>query len=354
MNGSGRRGNAHPATGRVAAGTAAIAVVASCTSGTAAPPGETARTPPAASAVSTAPVPAGLGGLVDRARVTVIARRLPGDSLLRVMALGPDGTVLGQADPPETGGPGRPRGSVWQVPPDGRTARLLVRDAGDPAYMWRMAAGGTGRLWPAGEHLRCLDPRGAGPVRTLPGWTGRELFFADRDLIAWEARGRRPAVSRGCAERAVPLPVRGSLVAFSQPHAFVRDGDGLTRVDARTGESTAIRDVPASAEVFAAAPGTLAFADRTALHIVDLRTGERRPVALGLPHRNDPLFTARLTAGTRLVVHSLHHQDLDLAESLVHDPRTGTSTLLPAEAWAAGDRLLWRDGEVYLLARVHP
>ncbi|GGT05953.1 hypothetical protein GCM10010156_74400 [Planobispora rosea] len=310
---------------------------------------------PSGKPVAGAPVPPGLDRLIDRDGVIRIRRPLPDGSRLLALGLGTDGTVLGASEVVDPPGIGALHHGVWRAGPGEREARLL-RDTGKPWSLWRMATGAGGHLWPWGERLRCLDRSGRQPVRSLPGWTGRTLFFSGRVLV-WEAEGGRLMTARGCADVPRLLPVRGTLVAFSHPHAFVLREGPLLQVDVRTGGSTAVRGLPASAarvEPFDAGPGLLAFVHRDALRVVDRRTGRPYAPVGNLPRRGAADFGAGLSVGTRIVVYSARHIDRDVSESLVYDPRTGRTVALPGEALAAGDRLLWRDGDHYLLARVRP
>lgn len=60
----------------------------------------------------------------------------------------------------------------------------------------------------------------------------------------------------------------------------------------------------------------------------------------------------RLSAGAHVVVVSVEHQDFDDAVAIAYDLRNGKRYPLPGQAWTAGDWLLWRDGEDYLLAPI--
>ncbi|MFC7568872.1 hypothetical protein ACFQU9_37615 [Actinomadura namibiensis] len=291
---------------------------------------------------------------VTPARDTVISRALPGGQRLRAMALGSDGSVLGV---PATVDAERVRVTqrgVWVAGP-GRAARRVADTGPDSLpYLWTMAAGRAAYVWPDGTRLRCLPP-GGGEVTTLrPGWDGRDRFYSDGDAVVWwDADRKAPATSLGCAGAVRDLSVKGTLAAFSFPHAYVRSGRTMRQVDVVSGRQTTITlpDGREPSAGFGAGPDTLAWADRNVLTVRSLSSRPSRREVRGLPHGGDDAYLGRVTVGEHVVVFSAVHQDLDDASSLVHDLRTGKSTTVPGEAWAACPYLLRQEGDGYRLTR---
>ncbi|GAA2614473.1 hypothetical protein SMC26_24275 [Actinomadura fulvescens] len=299
---------------------------------------------PDSSAVTVAPLPP----------ATTFSRRLPGGERFKAMALGPDGTVLGGAVAIGADGFVTPRKGVWQVGPGARPARLIAdTPSGSLPFLWLMAVGGSGRVWPEGGRLKCLPPGEHDAAHTLKdGWNGQEPFFVGTDVIVWSDPGRGELiVTNGCQGRVRTLPVNATLEAFSHPYAFVRPEPGgrIDQVDVRTGAKTPIQTGTDTPTAFGAGPDRLAWVSGDTLTVRALRSGERR-VVHGLPHARHSKYSPRITVGNHIVVYSATHEDTDTARSLVYDLRSGKRSIVQGEAWAAGDLLLWREGDSYRLA----
>ncbi|KAB2348324.1 hypothetical protein [Actinomadura rudentiformis] len=286
--------------------------------------------------------------------VATISRRLPGGDRFKAMALGPDGTVLGGAVTIDSDGFVDPRPGVWQIKPGGASAEHVSdTPSGSLPFLWLMAVGGSGRVWPERETLKCLPAGKSGRANTLKArWDGREPFFAGKDVIVWSDPDRGELiVANGCEGEPRRLPVKATLEAFAHPYAFVRPGSSglVEQVDVRTGAKTTIRTDADSSAVFGAGPDTLAWASGDTLTVHTLHSGARRTVH-GLPYARKAEYGTRITVGDGLVVYSASHQDTDSARSLVYDLRTGKQSMLQGDAWASGDLLLWREADSYRLA----
>ncbi|TDB91110.1 hypothetical protein E1264_02940 [Actinomadura sp. KC216] len=295
-----------------------------------------------------------LGAVVERGTIVRIPRDLPGRSPFEAMAVNKDGTVLGAPQAGADGNDARSTG-IWRAGPAGGRPALVTETApGTRAYLWAMAAGDAGYLWPDGERLACRGPAGAGPSRTLDAaWGGRDRFFADGPAFVWGRNADALRVATACGGETRTYPVGGTLEGFSFPYAIVRTGAGLRQVDVRDGAARDLVRLAASADpVLAASPRLIAWADGGALRVLDRGTGTSRQAVRALPHAADPAYAGRLTAGDRVVAYTAAHQDEDVAESVVLDVRTGREVRLHGEVRAAGGWLLWREGADYRLARV--
>lgn len=286
----------------------------------------------------------------------VVPRVLPNGDRFRAVALGRDGSVLGTAESVDGEGTVTPRRGVWLAGPGG-SAPARIHDTSEETlpYLWTMANGATARIWPDGETLTCLPASGNKPAHPLgEGWDGREPFYAERDLIVWWDAGEDAlSVAAGCDGPVRTLPVEGTLEAFADPYAYVRAGRTMQQVDVRSGASAAIPLPPVDdpSAGFAAGPGALAWADGDTLTVQKLGPGGDRRVLHDLPYGRDDEYIGRITIGDGVVVYSASHQDRDTGAAMVYDLRTGRRSPLPGEALAAGDRLLWRDGDTYRLTR---
>lgn len=296
-----------------------------------------------------------LDALVDQRSVVRIGRVLPGAPPFEARALGRDGTVLGVVD---RGGGERtvPATGVWRVEPGSSTPRRLVTlPSQQGAFLWTMAASEQGYLWPNGEGLTCLGPNGKGPVRTLSANAGgKDAFYAGDGVFVWSEDGSSVIVSDGCAATTRRFPVPGELVAFSYPHVFVRSSNNVRQLDVRSGVVKALTAVGApEGAVFAADRHKLLWTDGDMLMVHDRRTGATRQELRGLPNAGTGYYFGRLATNGRFVVYSAEHQD-DASDStaIVLDLSTGRKAKLPGQAWITGNRLLWRDGNDYLLAHL--
>jgi hypothetical protein len=108
---------------------------------------------------------------------------------------------------------------------------------------------------------------------------------------------------------------------------------------------------------YAASPQIIAWLRGPKLMVLDRATGQTRQVTAPLPSSggsNGDLID--LTVGRRLVVYATRPMDGDprASAALVYDIVTGRSVRLASEAYAAGDRLVWREGTEYVVARMRP
>ncbi|MFC9977355.1 sigma factor [Spirillospora sp. NPDC127200] len=283
----------------------------------------------------------------------VISRALPGGQRFRAMALGADGSVLGL--PVTVDGEGKviAQRGVWLAGPGTATPRRIQDTPPDSLpYLWAMATGTAGHVWPDGDRLRCLPRGGSGGARTLrAGWDGHDRFHVGPGAIVWRLADRNElAVSASCEGVVRTVPAKGTLEGFSQPYAYVRSGRTLWQVNVDGGQRREFRLPDAEPEAFAAGPGAFAWAGEE-LGVQPLASGARRQVVRGLPHAGEPAFLARLTVGEHLAVYSAAHQDREQAASLVYDLRDGRRTPVAGEAWAAGPYLLRQEGDAYRLTR---
>ncbi|MGI5166582.1 sigma factor [Spirillospora sp. CA-253888] len=290
---------------------------------------------------------ASLGGDV------VIPRALPGGQRFRAMALGADGSVLGLPVTVDREGIVIAQRGVWLASPGAATPRRVQDTSPDSLpYLWAMATGAAGHVWPDGDRLRCLPRGGSGGARTLRvGWDGRDLFHVGPETIVWRLADRKElAVSASCAGAVRTIPVKGTLEGFSHPYAYVRSGRTLWQVNVGDGQKREFRLPHAESEAFGAGPSAFAWAGKE-LGVQPLGDGARRQAVQGLPHVGDSAFLSRLTVGEHLVVYSTAHQDREQAASLIYDLRNGRRTSVAGEAWAAGPYLLRQEGDAYRLSR---
>lgn len=301
--------------------------------------------------------PDALDELVDLDAAVRIRRELPEQPPFQVLALGRDGTVLGV---PRGGGGESILGTgVWRAGPAGGVPELVVDTSPELSYsLWAVAVGERGYLWPQGEVLACLGPDGEGPVRTFPeGWGGRSGFSAGGEAFVWTESWRRIVVAERCGGPVRTIPVEGEIETFAYPHAYVlsyvRPGlSALRRVDVRTGQVDELGRLESEVVEVAATGNMLAWLIGDVVTIADPRTGTPTQTLEGVPHGSDDLFGQRLSAGAHVVVVSVEHQNFDDAIAIAYDLRNGKRYPLPGQAWTAGDWLLWRDGEDYLLAPI--
>ncbi|MFI6514979.1 sigma factor [Spirillospora sp. NPDC050679] len=283
----------------------------------------------------------------------VIPRVLPGGQRFRAMALGADGSVLGLPVTVDGEGTVIAQPGVWLAGPGTATPRRIQDTPPDSLpYLWAMATGASGHVWPDGDRLRCLPRGGSGGARTLrAGWDGHDRFHVGPGAIVWRLADRDElAVSASCAGAVRTVPAEGTLEGFSRPYAYVRSGRTLWQVNVDDGRRREFRLPGAEPEAFAAGPRAFAWAGEE-LGVQPLASGARPQVVRGLPHAGDPAFLGRLTAGEHLVVYSAAHQDRERAASLIYDLRDGRRTSVPGEAWAAGPYLLRQEGDAYRLTR---
>ncbi|GAA2639016.1 hypothetical protein SMC26_40745 [Actinomadura fulvescens] len=301
------------------------------------------------------PLSGAIDSLVDRRSITRIPRRLAAAPPFNALALGSDGTVLGAVER-GSGEDEVPATGVWRVRPGGKAPqRVLPRPSEHGAFLWSMAAGDAGYIWPSGEGLTCLGPNGRTPAVKVSAEGGTAPFFADGPSLMWSEKGAIK-LSNGCGGAVSTFPTRADLVAFSYPHAFLRNNTGLQQLDVRSGRIRRLNTGRVSdSAVVAAGSSVLAWTDGEALVIHDRQTGTTRRALTGLPNAEAESYFSHLTTNGHVVVYSVQHQD-DTADSsaVAYGLRTGNKFELPGHAWVAGGYVLWRDTDEYLLAKLRP
>lgn len=330
--------------------------------------------------LSSAPSPLSidLKALVDTDGLVTIGRKLPGGWRFDAEALGEDGTVLGRGliyDGQDDSGDTK----VWRTGP-GVSAPHAVVNARSPVDLGGMAVEGSFVYWL--EHrddltdfqLMCRDKRGGSPRQMgTGGVTAGSRPLVSHGVVVWADAGDgatdspvKPRIWRvsGCTDPPRQVATNSVVEAFSYPHAFVRKladrgelSAALTEVNIETGKVVTTHTLPQQDVAVTANRGAVVWGDGVTLTVTDRRS--QRPRRIAGPLRPGENEVTGLSAGNRLVVYTvspMDNRDPDAPRSLVYDLRTGRAVVLPGEAYAAGDRLLWRDGDwkngVYRLARV--
>ncbi|WP_283137777.1 hypothetical protein [Rhizohabitans arisaemae] len=293
----------------------------------------------------------------------VLPRLLEDGSSFRAIALNGVGDVLGTTRKSDRSGVvGGPQG-VWLASWENSAVLRKIKGGAEDPSLWTMAAGDRISVWSEGvglegRRLECVEDGSTSPSRTLDDrWESRERFFADRDVVVWTRNDkRRLAMARSCSGTQRTLPAQGQLKALSYPYAYLRQGTKLTRIHLESGKVSPLPAQPSARDaargfVMAAGDDVVAWAAGSTLTVLHLRTQANRWTPL-MPQATDDLYIGSLTVGDRLLVYTATHSHRDEAVSLVYDLRTGRQITVPDEVMAAGDRLLWRDGDTYRLARV--
>jgi hypothetical protein len=302
-----------------------------------------------------------------------IPRELPGGKVFSALALGPDGTLIGQGTSFDR--MSHDDGRLWRSGPAGGTPRQVTSAPG----LWAAHTDGKRIIWPQNTdrlhdfQLMCAEADAAPRQLGRQGVAAVEYAFAaDSGIVVWndEVNDMSHTVwaARSCDETPQPLFHGGSGVAFSYPDVLVagekkRGGfDGrLTQVDVDSGAAVPLHLTGPSGlagredAAFAANRQVLAWADGGAVTVLDRRTGAAKAIPMRLPHTTGVNGEVRrLTAGNKVLVYSTQPQDgdPDTAKSLVYDLRTAKSFRLAGDAYAAGDWFAWRDGASYRLGRV--
>jgi hypothetical protein len=335
----------------------AVAAVATSAAVLLAEPGRRPVTPavlPSSDQITPQPTRrADLDDLIDPHTVVRVPAQLPDGARFDVMGLDANGTVIGSR---RAASPGAPE-DVWVAGP-ARPAPVRLQDTPPDPYLWVMAVDADTHVWAGGESLKCAESSDPGRVRVLdPNWGGRTPFYAGGGVIVWTTVDGRMKVAEGCHGRVRSLSAKGMLDALVYPHAFVRDANGLHQVDVRRGTVQLVAGAPPLATSpntpaisVAANAALVAWSEGGAVTTLDRATGARRRSIVDLGWQ--PMYFAGLAAGNRLLVYWVSHQDYDQGSSVVIDSRTGRTAAVPGRAWAAGDWLVWRDGDYYKIARV--
>ncbi|MFC5823992.1 hypothetical protein [Nonomuraea insulae] len=267
-------------------------------------------------------------------------------------ALGSDGTVLGAT-------------------PDGRAAEVGA-SGGTPEELGFPARSGLGtatgfRTWTepngsaADQRCRTVD----GTTRTISpqGTDPQGQVWVDDGVIVGSDVMRQPWVAKGCAQVGTVVkagdPASGVAVAFSYPYVFTADraNDKVLRiVDVETGRVTAEHPLPEGVRAqsmddpdqkwYAAASGKwFAWVADSTLRWVPRDSWGPVSALPGVPTPEKGV-SPWMTAGNRLITYNTG------ATSFLLDPVTGTRYKSPAVMLAAGDWLLWQNGDGYRLANL--
>ncbi|MDR8408293.1 hypothetical protein MTP10_06050 [Nonomuraea sp. 3-1Str] len=265
-------------------------------------------------------------------------------------ALGSDGTVLGST----------PDGQVAEVGASGGTPREL----GIAARSGLGTATGF-RTWTEGSAAdqRCRTADGTTRTISPQGTDPRAQVWVDGGVIVGSDVMRQPWVAKGCAGVGTVVrdgnPASGEAVAFSYPYLFTAEAanDKVLRiVDVETGRVAAEHPLPEGVraqsmaepdqEWYAAASGkwfawvagdTLRWVPRDSWGPVSELPGVPTP---------EKGVSPWMTAGNRLVTYNTG------AYSFLLDPVTGRRYKSPDVMLAAGEWLLWRNGDGYRLANL--
>jgi len=110
--------------------------------------------------------------------------------------------------------------------------------------------------------------------------------------------------------------------------------------------------------VFAATATHLAWAVDGRLSVLDRRTGTVTEVPTTLPAATGGAGQVDfLTAGDWIVVCAVRPMEADPSSrsaAVLYDTASGRTAALESEAFAAGDRLAWREGTAYRIATLRP
>jgi hypothetical protein len=272
-------------------------------------------------------------------------------------ALAPDGTLLAGAG--FDFDPWRAAPRIGVVAPGADGVRWVSLDSQPYSY-----AAGDGRIaWTA--HLddqydfqvlcarasdgwrRVRISSSGARVPAAPQASGRTVAWTDEEGIAWASEDCGQARRIG----------EGEVVALSGTDLFLRsapEGGQVNRVDLRTGRTRPVSIAFAGPAIFAASATYVVWVHERRLNIYDRATGEIRRLEDELPSGagvNGAIES--LTVGRRLAAYASRPMDGDpaLAKAFVVD-LTGTAGIrLGAEAFVAGDRIAWREGDHYTVAR---
>jgi hypothetical protein len=267
-------------------------------------------------------------------------------------ALGSDGTVLGTTPDGQVAEAGASGGTPKEL---GFPARSGLGTATD-FRTWTELNGSSAaqQCRTANGSTRTISPQG-----TEPGGQ----VWVDRGVIVGNDAMRQPWAAKGCAQVGTVVkavgPASGVAVAFSYPHLFTADraNDKVLRIlDVETGKVTAEHPLPegvraqnmddpdqkwyaaASGKWFAwVADGTLRWMPRDSWGPMSTLPGVPTPTQGASPW---------MTAGNRLITYNTG------ATSFLLDPVTGTRYKSPVVMLAAGDWLLWQNGDGYRLANL--
>lgn len=267
-------------------------------------------------------------------------------------ALGSDGTVLGTTPDGQVAEVGTSGGAPKEL---GLPARSGLGTATD-FRTWTELNGSAAdqRCRTADGSTRTISPQGADP---------RGQIWVDGGVIVGSDVMRQPWMAKGCAQVGTVVKAAdaasGVAVAFSYPYLFTADraNDQVLRiVNVETGRVTAEHSLPegvrpqsmsdpdqqwyaaASGKWFAwVADGTLRWVPRDSWGPVSALPGVPTP---------EKGVSPWMTAGNRLVTYNTG------ATSFLLDPATGTRYKSPDVMLAAGDWLLWKNGDGYRLANL--
>lgn len=276
---------------------------------------------------------------------------------LQAQALAADGTLVGGAG--FDFDPYRAPPRIGAVPPGADTVRWVGLDRDTISY----AAGDGLIAWT--EHLNddhdfdVLCGRAADewkPVRisatgarvpSAPQASGKTVAWTDDQGVAWTSE------NCGTARRAG----EGDVVALAGDDLFLRagpEGGQVNRMNLTTGRTLPMSIAFDGPAIFAASETYVVWVHEGRLNVYDRTTAEVRRLEDDLPSgagANGAIGT--LTVGRHLLAYSSRPMDGDpaLARAFVVDLTGNAGIRLGAEAFVAGDRIAWREGDHYTVVR---
>jgi hypothetical protein len=276
---------------------------------------------------------------------------------MQARALAPDGTLVAGAG--FDFAPYRATARVGAVPPGADAVRWVPMEGDALSY----AAGAGLIAWTAHlteDHdfdvLCARADEDWKPVRVsatgarlpaAPQASGRTVAWTDEQGVAWTSE------NCGAARRVG----EGEVVALSGGDLFLRagrEGGQVNRVDLATGRTRPVSIAFDGPAIFAASETFVVWVRQGRLHVYDRATGAIRRIEDDLPSGagvNGAIDT--LTVGRHLAVYASRPMDGDpaLAKAFVVDLTGIAGVRLGAEAFVAGDRIAWREGDHYTVAR---
>jgi hypothetical protein len=275
---------------------------------------------------------------------------------MQAYALAPDGTLVAGAG--FDFDPYRASPRVGAVSPGANTVRWLPADRDAISY----AAGDGLIAWTAhlnDEHdfdVQCgraaddwkpvrVSATGA-RVPAAPQASGKVVAWTDEQGVAWTSE------DCGAARRAG----EGEVVALSGTDLFLRagaEGGQVNRVNLTTGRALPMPIAFDGPAIFAASETYVVWVHNGRLNVYDRATAAVRRIEDDLPSGagvNGAIGT--LTVGRHLAAYASRPMDGDpaLARAFVVDLTGIAGVRLSTEAFVAGDRIAWREGDHYTVA----
>jgi hypothetical protein len=276
---------------------------------------------------------------------------------MQAQALAADGTLVAGAG--FDFDPWRAPPRIGAVPPGEDTVRWVGSDRDTISY----AAGDGLIAWT--EHLNddhdfdvlCgLAADDWKPVRVsatgsrvpaAPQASGKTVAWTDDQGVAW--------TSENCGE--ARRAGEGDVVALAGDDLFLRagpEGGQVNRMNLTTGRTLPVSIAFDGPAIFAASQTYVVWVHENRLNVYDRTTAEFRRIEDDLPTGagvNGAIGT--LTVGRHLAAYTSRPMDGDpaLAKAFVVDLTGNAGVRLGAEAFVAGDRIAWREGDHYTVAR---